>query len=64
MAALLVFTLSSLEMLKEKDCLRRGVLYFGCKVIKKSSSNINIFLTLASNRICIKKDIFQKLMIK
>ena len=50
MAALLVFMLTSLEIfLKEKDCLR-GELYFGFKVIKKSSSNIYIFLTLTGNR--------------
>ena len=49
--------------LKEKDCLR-GELYFGCNVIKKSSLSIYIFLTLAANRNLIKKDIFQKLMIK
>ena len=41
MAALLVFMLTSLEFLKEKDCLRRDF-YFGCKVIKKSSSNRKI----------------------
>ena len=33
-AALLVFMLTSLEFLKEKDCFR-GEVYFGCKVIKK-----------------------------
>ena len=41
-AALLVFMWTSLEILKEKGRLR-GEVYFGCKVIKKSSSNIYKF---------------------
>ena len=57
MAALLVFMLTSLEIvLGKKNCLR-GELYFGCNVIQKSSSDI-YFLTLAANRNLIKKDIF------
>ena len=39
MAALLVFLLTSLEFLKEKNCLR-GEFCFGCNVIQKSSSDI------------------------
>ena len=40
MAALLVFILTSLEIVVErKNCLR-GELYFGCNVIQKSSSDI------------------------
>ena len=42
MAALLVFMLTSLEFLKGRGCLMRDF-YFGCKVIKKSCSNIYKF---------------------
>ena len=44
MAALLVFMLTSLEIVVErkKNCLR-GELYFGCNVIQKSSSDTYFF---------------------
>ena len=43
MAALLSFMLTSLEMVFERKRLFEGEDYFGCKVIKKSSSNIYKF---------------------
>ena len=63
MVALLVLMLTSLEIFFEWKRMFEEELYFGCKVIK-NSSNIYIFLTLGANRNLVKKDIFQKLMIK
>ena len=54
MAALLVFMLTSLEIVVErKNCLR-GELYFGCNVFKNPAL-IYIFLTLSADRNLIKK---------
>ena len=43
MAALLVFMLTYLEIVFERKGCLRGEVYFGCKVIKKPSSNIYKF---------------------
>ena len=57
MAALLVFMLTSLEIVVErKNCLR-GELYFGCNVIQKSSSDIYFSYPCGEQK-SDKKDIF------
>ena len=57
MAALLVFMLTSLEIVVErKNCLR-GKLYFGCNVIQKSSSDIYFSYPCGEQK-SDKKDIF------
>ena len=44
MAVLLVFMLTSLDIVVERKKLLRGELYFGCNLIQKSSSDIYLEL--------------------
>ena len=57
MAALLVFMLTSLETVFERENCLTGELYFGCNFFKNPTRYIR-FLTLAANRNLIKKIIY------